>query len=112
MELENANRTDSKKKDSDKAIGVVNINADNLSDYLGVQRHRYGRAETENQIGQVTGLAWTQVGGELLTIESTVVPGKGKLSSHWALPVIFTRSWTFICMFLKALHRKTVQVQA
>jgi len=60
--------------------GAVAITVDNLADYLGVQRHRHGRAETENTIGQVTGLAWTSVGGELLTIESAVVPGKGKLS--------------------------------
>lgn len=62
------------------AADIVSINSENLSDYLGVQRHRHGRAETENKIGQVTGLAWTSVGGELLTIESAVVPGKGKLS--------------------------------
>ena len=58
----------------------VVVTAENLDDYLGVQRHRWGRAEKENKIGQVTGLAWTQVGGELLSLESTVVPGKGKLS--------------------------------
>ena len=60
--------------------GKIVVDADNLDDYLGVQRHRWGRAEKENKIGQVTGLAWTSVGGELLTLESTVVPGKGKLS--------------------------------
>ena len=56
------------------------VTPDNLSDYLGVERHRHGRAESKNQVGQVTGLAWTSVGGELLTIESAVVSGKGKLS--------------------------------
>jgi ATP-dependent Lon protease len=50
-----------------------------LDKYLGVKRFRYGRAEESNQVGQVTGLAWTEVGGELLTIEAAVVPGKGKL---------------------------------
>jgi ATP-dependent Lon protease len=50
-----------------------------LDKYLGVRQFRYGRAEENDQVGQVTGLAWTEVGGELLTIEATVVPGKGKL---------------------------------
>ncbi|HEX2667606.1 MAG TPA: endopeptidase La [Gammaproteobacteria bacterium] len=57
----------------------VEVTPKNLDEYLGVQRFRYGRAEEHDQVGQVTGLAWTEVGGELLTIESTVVPGKGKL---------------------------------
>ena len=52
--------------------------AEGLEKYLGVRRYRYGRAEEKDQVGQVTGLAWTEVGGELLTIEATVVPGKGK----------------------------------
>jgi ATP-dependent Lon protease len=51
----------------------------NLGKYLGVQRFRYGRADETDAVGQVTGLAWTEVGGELLTIESAIVPGKGKL---------------------------------
>jgi ATP-dependent Lon protease len=55
------------------------IRPSGLEKYLGVRRFKYGIAEKENQIGQVTGLAWTQVGGELLTIESTAIPGKGKL---------------------------------
>jgi ATP-dependent Lon protease len=59
--------------------GTVNITAKNLDKYLGVQRFDYGRAEAENEIGLVTGLAWTEVGGDLLQIESTLVPGKGQL---------------------------------
>ncbi|MCL4315405.1 MAG: endopeptidase La [Gammaproteobacteria bacterium] len=51
----------------------------NLEKYLGVQRYRYGRAEERDQIGQVTGLAWTEVGGDLLTIEAAIVPGKGNI---------------------------------
>ena len=56
----------------------VAINQKNLDQYLGVQRFRYGRAEETDQIGQVTGLAWTEVGGELLTIEAAIMPGTGK----------------------------------
>jgi ATP-dependent Lon protease len=55
------------------------IRPSGLDKYLGVRKFKYGIAEKENQVGQVTGLAWTQVGGELLTIESTAIPGKGKL---------------------------------
>ena len=58
----------------------VQVSSRNLGKYLGVRRHRYGRAEEGNRVGQVTGLAWTEVGGELLTIEAAVMPGKGKHS--------------------------------
>lgn len=58
----------------------VVVTADNLEDYLGVYHYQYGVAEEDDRIGQVTGLAWTEVGGELLTIESAVMPGKGKAS--------------------------------
>jgi ATP-dependent Lon protease len=57
----------------------VKVTADNLGDYLGVRRFDFGRAEKDNEIGLVTGLAWTEVGGDLLQIEATVVPGKGNL---------------------------------
>ena len=61
--------------------GCVTVGADDLETYLGVRRYRYGRAEEEDQVGQVTGLAWTEVGGELLNVEATVMPyGKGRLS--------------------------------
>jgi ATP-dependent Lon protease len=56
----------------------VVVNAKNLDKFLGVRRYSFGIAEKENQIGQVTGLAWTEVGGELLTIEAVALPGKGK----------------------------------
>jgi ATP-dependent Lon protease len=59
--------------------GPITVNSKNLDKYLGVQRFDYGRAEEENEIGLVTGLAWTEVGGDLLQIESTLVPGKGNL---------------------------------
>jgi ATP-dependent Lon protease len=58
----------------------VEVNPENLDAYLGVRRFRYGEAEETNQVGQVTGLAWTEVGGELLTIEGVIVPGKGRLT--------------------------------
>jgi len=61
-----------------KKDGKVSVTARNLDKYLGVRRFRYGRAEERDQVGQVTGLAWTEVGGDLLTIETAVVPGKGK----------------------------------
>ncbi|MCC7330308.1 MAG: endopeptidase La [Gammaproteobacteria bacterium] len=57
----------------------IQVGPRSLDKYLGVRRFRYGRAEETDQVGQVTGLAWTEVGGELLTIEAAVVPGKGKL---------------------------------
>jgi ATP-dependent Lon protease len=62
-----------------KAKGGVSVSSKNLEKYLGVQRYDFGRAEQENEIGLVTGLAWTEVGGDLLQIESTLVPGKGQL---------------------------------
>ncbi len=61
-----------------KPKGIV-VSAKNLDKYLGVKRFRYGRAEERNEVGLVTGLAWTEVGGELLSIEASTVPGKGKL---------------------------------
>src|SRR6266704_720138 len=57
----------------------VKASADNLADYLGVPKYRYGEVEDKDQIGIVTGLAWTDVGGELLTIEAAMMPGKGKM---------------------------------
>ena len=61
-----------------KTQSKLAVSSRNLDKFLGVRRYSYGVAERENQIGQVTGLAWTEVGGELLTIESVVLPGKGK----------------------------------
>ncbi|MCC5869463.1 MAG: endopeptidase La [Gammaproteobacteria bacterium] len=82
----------------------VQVTARNLGKYLGVRRFRYGRVEENDQVGQVTGLAWTEVGGELLTIEAAVVDGKGKLihtgqlgdvmqeSIHAAMTVVRSRA--------------------
>lgn len=76
----------------DKSIKSVTVNQDNLKSFLGVQRFDYGKAESKNQIGQVTGLAWTQVGGDLLTIEATSVPGKGKLTYTGSLGDVMQES--------------------
>ena len=63
------------KTHSDKIV----VTDENLNDFLGVRKYDYGRAEKENQVGQVVGLAWTEVGGDLLTIEAAVMPGKGNI---------------------------------
>ncbi|EPL9570739.1 endopeptidase La [Providencia rettgeri] len=76
----------------DKKLKHIEINADNLKDYLGVRRFDYGQADTENRVGQVTGLAWTEVGGDLLTIETACVPGKGKLTYTGSLGEVMQES--------------------
>jgi ATP-dependent Lon protease len=63
-----------------KKTESVQVNAKTLSDYLGVPKYRYGEVEDQDQVGVVTGLAWTDVGGELLTIEAAMMPGKGKMT--------------------------------
>ena len=68
------------------------VSPENLEKFLGVKKYRYGRAEENDQVGQVTGLAWTEVGGELLTIEATVVPGKGKLLNTGKLGEVMQES--------------------
>lgn len=119
----------------DKSLKHIEINGDNLHDYLGVQRFDYGRADNENRVGQVTGLAWTEVGGDLLTIETACVPGKGKLTytgslgevmqesiqaaltvvraraENWVLTRTFTKNATSTFTYLKGRRRKTVQVR-
>ncbi len=72
--------------------GRTQVSTKNLDKFLGVRRYRYGVADSENRIGQVTGLAWTEVGGELLTIETAVVPGKGKLSNTGQLGDVMRES--------------------
>ncbi len=75
-----------------KKLRQVSVTPKNLSKYLGVKRFRYGRAEDADQVGQVTGLAWTEVGGELLTIEAAVMPGKGKLTHTGQLGEVMQES--------------------
>ncbi|MEC5396553.1 endopeptidase La [Uliginosibacterium sp. H1] len=75
-----------------KRSSKIVVNAKNLEKYLGVRRYSFGVAEKENQVGQVTGLAWTEVGGELLTIESVVLPGKGKIMTTGKLGEVMQES--------------------
>ncbi|MDA9226663.1 endopeptidase La [Methylophilaceae bacterium] len=104
QELSKICRKAVKKLLTDKKTKSINVSNKNLQDYLGVKIFDIGLASKKNQIGQVTGLAWTQVGGELLTIETVVVPGKGKTiitgklgdvmqeSIHAAMSVVRSRS--------------------
>ncbi len=99
LSLAAAKRTEKKPRRS-----KITVSARNLEHYLGVRKFTFGRAELQNEVGLVTGLAWTQVGGDLLSIEATVVPGKGKLihtgqlgdvmqeSIHAALTVVRARA--------------------
>ncbi|MCK9512266.1 MAG: endopeptidase La [Pigmentiphaga sp.] len=77
---------------TDKALKHVDVTADNLSDFLGVRRYTFGIAENENQVGQVTGLAWTEVGGDLLTIEVADIPGKGVIQRTGSLGDVMKES--------------------
>jgi ATP-dependent Lon protease len=70
----------------------VKVGADNLNDYLGVRKYTYGRAEEQNQVGQVVGLAWTEVGGDLLTIEAALTPGKGVITRTGSLGDVMKES--------------------
>ena len=76
----------------DNDLKSVTVTMDNLKEYLGVQRHDFGKADESNRIGQVTGLAWTQVGGDLLTIETEAMPGKGKLTQTGSLGDVMKES--------------------
>ncbi|MGV3681708.1 MAG: endopeptidase La [Acidovorax sp.] len=70
----------------------VIVTADNLPDFLGVRKYTYGRAEAQNQVGQVVGLAWTEVGGDLLTIEAAAMPGKGVITRTGSLGDVMKES--------------------
>jgi ATP-dependent Lon protease len=84
-----------------KAESVV-ITPENLSEFAGVRKFRHGIGEEENQIGAVTGLAWTEVGGELLTIEAVTVPGKGQVRTTGKLGEVMTESIQAALSFVKA----------
>jgi ATP-dependent Lon protease len=83
-------------------IEKVELTLDNLGDFLGVRRFRYGMGEEEDQIGAVTGLAWTEVGGELLTIEAVTVPGKGQIKTTGKLGEVMQESIQAAMSFVKA----------
>ncbi len=99
----------------------VTITPDNLHEFAGVQKYRHGLGETEHQIGAVTGLAWTEVGGELLTIESVTVPGKGGIKTTGKLGDVMKESVQAAFSFVQArspsygikpslFHRKDIHI--
>jgi ATP-dependent Lon protease len=83
-------------------VTQVELNESNLDEFLGVRRFRYGVGEEEDQIGAVTGLAWTEVGGELLTIEAVTVPGKGLVKTTGKLGEVMQESIQAAMSFIKA----------
>ena len=83
-------------------VTSVTVTPDNLGDFAGVRKFRHGVSEEEHQVGAVTGLAWTEVGGELLTIESVTVPGKGGVKTTGKLGEVMTESIQAAFSFVKA----------
>ena len=81
---------------------TIEVTEENLPDYLGVRKFRHGMSEEEDQIGAVTGLAWTEVGGELLTIEAVTVPGKGQIRTTGKLGDVMQESIQAAFSFVKA----------
>jgi len=88
------------------SVRKVAVNARNLDKFLGVRRFTFGLAEKNNQVGQVTGLAWTEVGGELLTIESSVMPGKGKTITTGKLGEVMQESIQAALSVVRSRSRK------
>ncbi len=86
----------------EKKAESVTVTADNLGEFAGTRKYRFGMSEAEDQIGMVTGLAWTSVGGDLLTIESVTVPGKGIISTTGKLGDVMKESITAAFSFVKA----------
>ena len=86
----------------EKKTATVEITPDNLGEYAGIRKFRYGVSEEEDQIGAVTGLAWTEVGGELLTIEAVTVPGKGQVKTTGKLGEVMQESVQAAWSFLRA----------
>ncbi len=86
----------------EKKVESVTLTDQNIGEYLGVTRYRYGVGEEEDQVGAVTGLAWTEVGGELLTIEAVTVPGKGLIKTTGKLGDVMQESIATAMSFVKA----------
>ncbi len=86
----------------EKKTDAITIDETNLAEFAGVRKYRYGVSEVEDQIGAVTGLAWTEVGGELLTIEAVTVPGKGLISTTGKLGDVMKESVQAAFSFVKA----------
>ena len=86
----------------DKKLKSITVNEDNITDYLGVKRFDYGKMDNQNRVGEVTGLAWTEVGGDLLTIETASVPGKGKFSYTGSLGDVMKESIQAAMMVVRA----------
>jgi ATP-dependent Lon protease len=86
----------------EKKVESVTLSDQNIGEYLGVTRYRYGVGEEEDQVGAVTGLAWTEVGGELLTIEAVTVPGKGLIKTTGKLGDVMQESIATAMSFVKA----------
>ncbi len=91
-EIANICRKVVKKILDDPSIECIDVVPESLEDLIGVQRYRFGRADEEDRVGQVTGLAWTEVGGDLLTIETAIVPGKGKATRTGQLGEVMQES--------------------
>jgi ATP-dependent Lon protease len=94
------------KKDGDEKLHRITVTPKNLDKFLGVRRYTFGMAEKQNQVGQVTGLAWTEVGGELLTIEAATMPGKGKTITTGKLGDVMQESIQAALSVVRARSRK------
>jgi len=94
------------KKAEDGKPNRISVTPKNLDKYLGVRRYTFGMAEKQNQIGQVTGLAWTEVGGELLTIETVTMPGKGKTTTTGKLGDVMQESIQAALSVVRTRSRK------
>src|SRR5258706_466889 len=93
-------------KKADEKAHRITVTPKNLDKYLGVRKYSFGMAEKQNQVGQVTGLAWTEVGGELLTIEAVTMPGKGKTTTTGKLGDVMQESIQAALSVVRARSRK------